>query len=615
MKYNIDNLNLCTDNELYDALLPLTEKIYDQYSYVKIEQSCYNKIVMDSMKESRKILDNSKIDTFDKLFLDCLQNNINEYIKTLLPNQTEAIILGFIETNIKPSNKYTEVIKEFQKLVNFMQDIDFISSLDFSNILLLFEKYKCIEDMVEQIVDTNIDNIKKSGIDNIFKDYALISFVEAYCLKHNIEVYDDKLVFNEFLQANDSSFYDYNDKYREYDYNDDSYNENNDDDYDSYVIYLKEIGKHPLLSKDEEQELFAKFAQGDKKARKKLIDSNLRLVVFIAKRFRESGLPFLDLIQEGNLGLIEAVDHYDITKGFKFSTYASRCIKQKIRRALFEKSNFIRIPEYKCTQLYQYQNVKANLSNPSIQEIAEKMDISVAKVTELEQIKTDVISMNFLIKENGDTELGDLISDTEVNVEDTVIKAIEPAEIRRLVTNSNLDLKEIKVLTLRYGLDGEDPKSLEETGEIFNCTLERIRQIEFKALRKLRGFIKKSMDYSKSCNQESNEQKTTKASKIFELNKRKGNILKIVHDYFDNRYIKYTKRQVDGAFSIVLDRDSMRYFFKDYLYSFEKSSDLDEKTNKIIEERLIPEISRYLSKNTRLELKTDATGNQYIRKM
>ncbi len=300
MKYNIDNLHLCTDNELYDALLPLTEKIYDQYSYVKIEQACYNKIVMDSIKESRKILNNSKNDTFDILFLDCLQNNINEYIKTLLPNQTEAIISGFIETNIKPSNIYKEVIQEFQKLVDFMQDIDFISSLDFSGILLLFEKYKCIEDMLEQIVDTNIEHIKKSGINNTFKDYVLTTFVEAYCLTHNIEIYGDKFLLNEFLQENDSSFYDYNDEYREYD--GDSYNGNNDDDYDSFVIYLKEISKHPLLSKDEEEELFVKFAQGDKKARKKLIDSNLRLVVFIDKRFRESGLPLLYLIHEGNLG-------------------------------------------------------------------------------------------------------------------------------------------------------------------------------------------------------------------------------------------------------------------------------------------------------------------------
>ncbi len=598
MKNDIDNLHLCTDDELYEDLLPLTEKIYNQYSYVNIEQSCYNKIVMDSIKESRKILNNSKIDTFDKLFLDCLQNNINEYIKTLLPNQAKEILLGFIETNIKPSNTYKEVIQEFQKLVDFIQNIDFPFLLDFFNIVSLFERYKFIEDMVKQIVDTNIENIKKSGIDNTFGNTVIASLAEVYCLTHNIEICDDKLIFDE---TENSCFDDYDDY----------------DDYDSFVIYLREIRKYSLLSKEEEKKLFVKLAQGDKKARKKLIDSNLRLVVCIAKRFRESWLPFLDLIQEGNLGLIVAVDHFDITKGFRFSTYAGYWIKQKIRMAICGKSSCIRIPMYKYMQLKKYMELESNFicqlnRKPSIEEIAKQMNISVVEVSELQQMYINTVSINSLMFEDGDTELGDLISDVEANVEDICIKDIESAYIRNLIDGSYLNLAEIRVITLRYGLNGENPKTLREVGRMLNLTFQKVNQIEFKALKKLRIPLEKYVNnlddehMNKSTNGEYlpmshkwkfDEQKINKESKVFESHRRKENILEVVYKYFADVCLKYTREQIDEAFNIVLNSDMMDYFFKEYINNSKIGSELDEVLKNKIEYHLIPEISRYLSTN------------------
>ncbi len=259
---------------------------------------------------------------------------------------------------------------------------------------------------------------------------------------------------------------------------------------DPVKIYLKEIGRVPLLTAEEEIELAERMAQGDPKARKRLSEANLRLVVSIAKRYVGRGMQFLDLIQEGNLGLIKAVEKFDHTKGFKFSTYATWWIRQAITRAIADQARTIRIPVHMVETITKVKKASSQLlhqngHDPSPEEIAENLDMPVERVREIMRIAQDPVSLETPIGEEEDSHLGDFIPDDD---------APAPAEAASLIllkeqigeVLSTLTEREEKVLRLRFGLEDGRSRTLEEVGKEFNVTRERIRQIEAKALRKLR---------------------------------------------------------------------------------------------------------------------------------
>ena len=259
---------------------------------------------------------------------------------------------------------------------------------------------------------------------------------------------------------------------------------------DPVKMYLKEIGNYPLLTVDEEIELAKLVEQGDEKAKKRLIESNLRLVVSIAKRYVGRGLSFLDLIQEGNLGLIKAVDKFDYRKGYKFSTYATWWIRQAITRAIADQSRTIRIPVHMSEVINKTYRISRNLTQelgrePTEQELADAMDMPVEKVREILKISADPISLDTPIGEEDDSHLGDFIKDeTIVGPEEAATYALLQEQIRDLL--DTLTEREKRVLILRFGLEDGRMRTLEEVGREFNVTRERIRQIESKALRKLR---------------------------------------------------------------------------------------------------------------------------------
>ncbi len=259
---------------------------------------------------------------------------------------------------------------------------------------------------------------------------------------------------------------------------------------DPVRMYLKEIGKVPLLSSDEEIELAARMCQGNEAAKMRLAEANLRLVVSIAKRYVGRGMLFLDLIQEGNLGLIKAVEKFDHTKGYKFSTYATWWIRQAITRAIADQARTIRIPVHMVETINKVIRVSRQLlqelgHDPSPEEIAAEMNMSVDKVREIMKIAQEPVSLETPIGEEEDSHLGDFIPDED---------ASEPAEAasftllkEQLVdVLGTLTLREEKVLKLRFGIEDGRTRTLEEVGREFNVTRERIRQIEAKALRKLR---------------------------------------------------------------------------------------------------------------------------------
>ena len=263
---------------------------------------------------------------------------------------------------------------------------------------------------------------------------------------------------------------------------------------DPVRMYLKEIGTVPLLSADEELRLAKRKAEGDESAKERLIEANLRLVVSIAKRYTGRGMSFLDLVQEGNLGLIKGVEKFDYTKGYKLSTYATWWIRQSVTRALADQARTIRVPVHMVETINKMSKMQRKLTlelgyEPSVTELAEALDMSEYKVMEIMQIAREPASLETPIGEEDDSNLGDFVADSnavtpEGNVESVMLREHIDALL------GDLKERERQVIVLRFGLEDGHPRTLEEVGKEFNVTRERIRQIEAKALRKLRNPVR-----------------------------------------------------------------------------------------------------------------------------
>lgn len=298
----------------------------------------------------------------------------------------------------------------------------------------------------------------------------------------NIKIVDD---FNADVDIDSILDYVESDEYDDQDYDADSLLSD-----DSVKLYLKEIGRIPLLTTEEEIELAARMANGDAYAKKRLSEANLRLVVSVAKRYVRRGMQFLDLIQEGNLGLIKAVEKFDYTKGFKFSTYATWWIRQSITRAIADQARTIRIPVHMVETITRVKRAQSQLlhqngSEPSPEEIAEFLGLSTDRVREIIRIAQDPVSLETPIGEEEDSHLGDFIPDEDAVAPDD--EACNTA--RKTAVMEALDTltdREKKVIMLRFGMVDGRQHTLEEVGQEFDVTRERIRQIETKALRKLR---------------------------------------------------------------------------------------------------------------------------------
>ena len=259
---------------------------------------------------------------------------------------------------------------------------------------------------------------------------------------------------------------------------------------DPVKVYLKEIGRVPLLTPDEEIDLAVRIKDGDEAAKKRLSEANLRLVVSIAKRYLGRGMQFLDLIQEGNLGLIKAVEKFDYTKGFKFSTYATWWIRQAITRAIADQARTIRIPVHMVETINKVKKVSSQLLHtnghePTAEEIAKELDMPVDKVREIMRVAQEPVSLETPIGEEEDSHLGDFIPDDDAPApQDAASHTLLKEQLAEVL--DTLTPREEKVLRLRFGLEDGRSRTLEEVGKEFNVTRERIRQIEAKALRKLR---------------------------------------------------------------------------------------------------------------------------------
>ena len=325
---------------------------------------------------------------------------------------------------------------------------------------------------------------------------VLISYIHSkdYIIDDELkEIEDEGFNLDEII--NDVSKYEYNtnddeDELYDYNYSNSEFNETDD----LVKLYLKDIGVIPLLTKEGEFEIAKRCSEGDYYARKRLEEANLRLVVSIAKRYMGRGMQFLDLIQEGNLGLIKAVEKFDYSKGYKFSTYATWWIRQAITRSIADKARAIRLPVHMVETINKMQKKRTELifefgvEEPTYNQLAEAMNMPVDKVIELSKYAQETISLETPIGEEEDSELIDFIQDDDDD--ETVNEVVELNELKRVlneVIKSGLTPREEKVILMRFGADPyKKPHTLEEVGKEFGVTRERIRQIEAKALRKLR---------------------------------------------------------------------------------------------------------------------------------
>jgi len=260
---------------------------------------------------------------------------------------------------------------------------------------------------------------------------------------------------------------------------------------DPVKVYLKAIGKVKLLSASQEVQLAKRIEAGDAEAKKLLVESNLRLVVSIAKKYAGRGMLFLDLIQEGNIGLIKAVEKFDYKRGYKFSTYATWWIRQGITRAISDQARTIRVPVHMVENINKLMRVQRKLvqefgRDPSAEEISEKMDFTPEKVREIIKINQNPVSFESPVGEEGDTQLGDFIEDSEIEKPmDAALFILLQEQLQKIL--DTLDNRERRIIQLRFGLHDGYPRTLEEVGREFKVTRERIRQIEFKTLNKLRN--------------------------------------------------------------------------------------------------------------------------------
>ena len=459
MRLDISKIKKMTIDEIQETLSNVIKTIINKYNYIVLDEIILEQIIKKSINNSINQLDNNEV--FILFFESELQNNINNYIKKKLEDPTESkkLINNYIEKNIKYiKEEYKNNLNELTKLANFFTIVDFIPSFDLS--VDIIKNNPLINEILKEIVNKNIEYIKKDNINLIFDNEILIMFIEAYCTINKIE-YEEKNNIDNILIT------------------------------DNITNYFREIDL-PLLTKEEEYCLALKIKDGNIEAKNIFIERNLKLVVSIAKKYRGRGMEFSDLIQEGNIGLIKAIENFDCEKGYKFSTYARWWINAAIREAINSKNRLIRIPFGKNSEIGKYVKAKQKLEEelmrePTLEEISKELNTSLQKVRELHDIQLDIMSLNYQLsdEDSNSNELEDLIPSSNI-LEEEIINNSLTSEVIELLDKCNLTDREKDILIKRYGFFNKDPMTFQEISNIYRLSHQRIQQLEIRAINKIR---------------------------------------------------------------------------------------------------------------------------------
>lgn len=499
MNLNKKNIEALTDEQILNLLLPAINKIKEKYSYIQINQEEFYNLMLLEIKVSREDYKGDIL--YDEYMSKKINKIIKKYIQNSLSDESKAniIINGFLQNNLKKPQNVNNAMKNLNIISSFLKKYNYIPNV---NILInMIENNPYLSDSIRLVVKKYERQFNLDVLTEVIDDTLIITFIEVYCMLNKIDVKHFENVDENIDLGFETS--------------------------DSLIIYLKEINMYPTLTYEEELFLAQRIAEGDEKAKKRFIECNLKLVVSLAKKYVGRGLPMLDLIQEGNFGLMLAVERFDASKGFKFSTYAVHWINRSINFALSRKSKIVRFPAYYYDASKNYRKTEMALEEklerkPTISEIAEEMGITVSKAITIYKSQNEVISLNSFV-DNTEKELEKFIASGEESIEEQIVKKAIPVDVRKLLKDCNLSERQMDILAYRFGLDGREILTLEEIGKKYNLTRERIRQIEVSALMKLRKsiHIKSLAEYTGRPNEsmqniyefirQSNEEKTQKS--------------------------------------------------------------------------------------------------------
>ena len=523
-----------TDDEVFSSLLPTIKNIYKAFKYTGISFDDYSDIVLDEISEM-----DGKVE--ETVFKNKLKKRMNNEVSKMLTDSDTAsrIISSYLDVKVPKVDSYESAMKAFKKLDSFFSKYDFFMGREL--LIDLLSNNEKFSSMTSYILKEKEKDIALGKSEDIFDSDFLIYTVKTYFELHGMPIKERKEEID--MIGFDSS-----------------------SDLDIVSLYINELNA-PLLSEDEEKALLVKIKQGDMEAREKFIESNLRLVVSVAKKFLGRGVPFLDLVQEGNLGLMKAIDKFDLSYDVRFSTYAVYRIKMFVSKAIADQSRNIRVPISRQDELYSYMTKIDNLEkkfgmNLSIDEISMMLGKSVDKIRELESLKNDTVSINALVGKDNDTELGDFLSTSE-SIEDEVIDSFLPEQIMDLLKKSKLSEREKDVLLSRFGIGRSHVWQLKELSKKYGVSKAWIGQVELNALEKLRR-LKSIEQFSVYMDNPDlalrNLEDFRKKPEKRERRKtgKRGSLLKSIYEYFDD----FSREDVDSVLDDLNEFDKNLVFLR-----------------------------------------------------
>jgi len=455
----IDSSN---EKSLFDALDRVVYNLYRKYKYVAKNRTLFDEFAYGELRKLVSSYDGKYDGDVYNYFKSGLASLIKEKVRIeILENNSFEIMNRYIENHFDFRHDSLMNFSELKKLESFFSEFEINPSLEIYSGLI--QNNQSINECLKNYIALYYDEIKNKGIDELVSNPLLIAMVDVYCISNNLSLYD----------------YDFDRVAKEL------------KNQDSLEAYMKEINK-PLLTQEEERYLLKQVALGNEKAKNELIERNLKLVVSVVRPYIGHEMPTLDLIQEGNIGLIHAAERYSLDKGTKFSTYAVYWIRQSVIRARYDKEKVIRIPVHMYSKALKYKRMYSELSEilnkePTINELATYCDISINELSYISTLPLDIVSLNQQINMDDDSELMELVASDALTPEEIVMDKDRKEGIISLLKKVGLSEREIEILKYRYGIGNTELKTLAEVSEIFGLSRERIRQIEIKSLSKIRN--------------------------------------------------------------------------------------------------------------------------------